>query len=93
MEHPHTGTGHPEQLSGDLSGKWSRRITKRHRLIYEIHDNEVVVIAISAYGHYSDCMEDPGAEDHVHKHTGREKDLEELHEVRGVETVLSVDNN
>lgn len=54
MEHPHTGTGHPEQLSGDLSGKWSRRITKRHRLIYEIHDNEVVVIVISSYGHYSD---------------------------------------
>lgn len=29
-------------------------ITKKHRLIYEIHDNEVVVIVISAYGHYSD---------------------------------------
>ncbi len=53
-EHPYTGTGHPEQLSGDLSGKWNRQITKKHRLIYEIHDNEVVVIAISAYGHYSD---------------------------------------
>lgn len=53
-EHPRTGTGHPEQLSGDLTGKWSRRITKRHRLIYEIHDMEVIVIVISAYGHYSD---------------------------------------
>lgn len=53
-EHPHTGTGHPEQLSGDLTGKWSRRITKKHRLIYEIHDMEVIVIVISAYGHYSD---------------------------------------
>lgn len=53
-EHPHTGTGHPELLSGDLSGKWSRLITKKHRLIYEIHDNEVVVIVISAYGHYND---------------------------------------
>lgn len=53
-EHPLTGTGHPEQLTGDLSGKWSRRITKKHRLIYEIRDNEVIVIVISAYGHYSD---------------------------------------
>lgn len=53
-EHPHTGTGHPELLSGDLSGKWSRLITKKHRLIYEIHDNEVVVIVISACGHYND---------------------------------------
>ncbi len=53
-EHPRTGTGHPEQLGGDLSGKWSRRITKKHRLIYEILDNEVIVIVISAYGHYCD---------------------------------------
>ena len=53
-EHPRTGTGKPEPLSGDRVGQWSRRITKKHRLIYEIHDNEVVVIVISAYGHYDD---------------------------------------
>lgn len=53
-EHPRSGTGHPEQLRGDLTGKWSRRITKKHRLIYEIFDMEVIVIVISAYGHYSD---------------------------------------
>ena len=53
-EHPRTGTGHPEQLKGKLSEQWSRRITKKHRLIYEIHDNEVIVIVISAYGHYDD---------------------------------------
>ena len=53
-EHPRTGTGHPEQLSGDRSGQWSRRITKKHRLIYEIHDMEVVVLVVSAYGHYDD---------------------------------------
>ena len=53
-EHPRVGTGHPEQLSGDLSGKWSRRINKKHRLIYEIRDQEVIVIVISAYGHYTD---------------------------------------
>ncbi len=52
-EHPRTGTGHPEQLKGKLSEQWSRRITKKHRLIYEIHDMEVIVIVISAYGHYS----------------------------------------
>ena len=27
-DHPRTGTGHPEQLSGDRAGQWSRRITK-----------------------------------------------------------------
>ena len=53
-EHPRTGTGKPEPLSGDRYGQWSRRITKKHRLVYEIHDEEVVVLLLTAYGHYSD---------------------------------------
>ena len=53
-EHPRTGTGKPEQLSGDSSGQWSRRITKKHRLVYEIHDMEVIVLILTAYGHYND---------------------------------------
>ena len=53
-EHPHTGTGKPELLSGDCSGQWSRRIRKKHRLVYEIHDEEVVVLILTAYGHYDD---------------------------------------
>ena len=54
MDHPRTGTGKPEPLTGDRSGQWSRRITQRHRLIYEIFDTEVHVDVISAYGHYED---------------------------------------
>ena len=54
MDHPHTGTGKPEQLTGDRAGQWSRRITQKHRLIYEIFDTEVHVDVISAYGHYED---------------------------------------
>ena len=54
MEHPRTGTGHPEQLKGDRSGQWSRVITKKHRLIYEIFETEVHVDVLSAYGHYDD---------------------------------------
>lgn len=53
-EHPRTGTGKPEMLSGNRAGGWSRRITKKHRLVYEIHDAEVVVIVLTAYGHYDD---------------------------------------
>lgn len=53
-EHPRTGTGHPEQLRGNMSGNWSREISKQHRMVYQIFDTEVVVIVISAYGHYSD---------------------------------------
>ena len=54
MEHPKTGTGHPEQLKGDRCGQWSRVITKKHRLIYEIFETEVHVDVLSAYGHYDD---------------------------------------
>lgn len=53
-DHPRTGTGKPEPLSGDRAGQWSRRITKKHRLVYEIHDSEVIVLVLTAYGHYDD---------------------------------------
>ena len=52
--HPRTGTGKPEPLKGDHTGQWSRRITKKHRLVYEIHDTEVIVLVLTAYGHYED---------------------------------------
>ena len=52
--HPKTGTGHPEPLRGNRSNQWSRRITDKHRLVYEIRDTEVIVIVIAAYGHYED---------------------------------------
>lgn len=54
MEHPRTGTGKPEQLKGDRSGQWSRRITDKHRLVYNINDTEVIVLVLTAYGHYDD---------------------------------------
>jgi toxin YoeB len=52
-EHPETGTGKPERLKNNLSGLWSRRINKEHRLIYSIDDKNVTVTVISAFGHYS----------------------------------------
>lgn len=52
--HPATGTGHPHQLSGDRAGQWSRSITKKHRLVYQIRDYEVLVLVLAAYGHYDD---------------------------------------
>jgi len=50
--HPKTGTGKPEPLKGDLIGQWSRRITGKHRLIYVINEEKIIVIVVSAYGHY-----------------------------------------
>jgi len=52
--HPYSGTGHPEQLKGNRSGQWSRKITKKHRLIYEVFENEVHVDVLSTWGHYDD---------------------------------------
>lgn len=49
---PYHGTGNPEQLKYNLQGKWSRRITPKDRLIYEIHENIITVIILSAKGHY-----------------------------------------
>lgn len=54
MDHPKTGTGKPEPLKGDRAGQWSRRITKKHRLVYAINDTEVVVLVLTTYGHYGD---------------------------------------
>jgi len=33
---PFTGLGKPEPLRGELTGYWSRRIAKGHRLVYRI---------------------------------------------------------
>ncbi len=52
--HPYTGTGHPEPLRGDRAGQWSRAITKKHRLVYEVFEKEVHVDILSTYGHYND---------------------------------------
>ena len=52
LEHPRTGTGHPERLKGYTEDRWSRRINKEHRLVYETKEEVVLVLIVSAYGHY-----------------------------------------
>jgi toxin YoeB len=51
-EHPKTGIGKPEPLRGNFSGCWSRHITSKHRLVYRIVEQQVVVVILQAYGHY-----------------------------------------
>ena len=53
-DHPTIGIGKPEKLKYKDVNVWSRQINKKDRLIYEIIDQEVVVIIISALGHYND---------------------------------------
>ena len=54
MDHPKTGTGHPEPLKGKPENRWSRQITKKHRLVYRILETEVLVLVLTSYGHYDD---------------------------------------
>jgi toxin YoeB len=41
---PAVGIGKPERLSHNLSGYWSRRITDEHRLVYQLRDDELVIV-------------------------------------------------
>ena len=52
--HPRSGTGHPEPLTKGNNTRYSRRITKNDRLIYNIYDDTVVVLIVSVEGHYDD---------------------------------------
>lgn len=52
--HPQTGTGKVEQLRGNLSGLWSRKIDKGSRMIYRIEEERVIVAILSLKGHYGD---------------------------------------
>jgi len=49
-EQPFTGAGKPEQLKYSLSGSWSRRINKEHRLVYEAIDDTILIHSVK--GHY-----------------------------------------
>lgn len=54
MRDPFRGTGKPEPLSGNLSGWWSRRINREHRLVYRVsgkYDAQALEIAQCRY-HY-----------------------------------------
>ncbi|PIE63831.1 MAG: Txe/YoeB family addiction module toxin [Desulfobacterales bacterium] len=42
---PFEGTGKPEPLRHELSGCWSRRIDQEHRLVYEVKEGRIRVLA------------------------------------------------
>lgn len=54
IDHPMTGTGHPEALIGGNNIKWSRHITAHDRIIYNIFEDIVIVEVIQVEGHYND---------------------------------------
>ena len=42
-KHPYSGIGKPEPLKYELKGFWSRRIDKKHRLVYKVTDDAIIV--------------------------------------------------
>lgn len=45
LRDPFRGPGKPEPLRGPLTGKWSRRINKMHRLVYTVDADHVYFVA------------------------------------------------
>ena len=52
--HPFAGIGKPEPLKYDLSGKWSRRIDARHRIVYSVNGEMIEIYVFSMRHHYFD---------------------------------------
>ena len=42
---PFTGIGKPEPLKHELTGCWSRRIDQEHRLVYQVTQSKIRVLA------------------------------------------------
>ncbi len=47
---PFEGIGKPEGLKYEHSGKWSRRISRADRIIYEVDESKVFIYSLR--GHY-----------------------------------------
>ena len=49
---PSKGIGKPERLKNKMSGYWSRRLTKKDRLVYKFDRESIYIFIIG--GHYGD---------------------------------------
>ena len=45
QKNPFQGIGKPEPLKHDLSGCWSRRIDREHRLVYQVLEDKIRILA------------------------------------------------
>jgi toxin YoeB len=45
MRTPFEGAGQPEPLKHDLSGCWSRRIDREHRLVYQVQADKIRILS------------------------------------------------
>ena len=52
LEDPHNGIGKPEHLKRLGGDVWSRRVNLEHRMVYEIYENQQIIVIAYRY-HYS----------------------------------------
>jgi len=50
LQTPFSGIGKPEPLKGNLTGLWSRRINKEHRIVYLVKGTSIIIF--SCRNHY-----------------------------------------
>lgn len=51
-ENPYQNPPPYEKLVGNLQGFYSRRINIKHRIIYTVHEEELIVVVRSLWTHY-----------------------------------------
>jgi toxin YoeB len=52
MRTPYEGLGKPEPLRFDLTGYWSRRIDREHRLVYKFESDTDTLVIVQCRYHY-----------------------------------------
>ena len=45
QKEPFGGIGKPEPLKHELAGCWSKRIDQEHRLVYQVFDDKIRILA------------------------------------------------
>ena len=53
VKRPFAGIGKPEPLKYDLQRYWSRRIDHKHRIVYRVKNNQVVIYSCRYHYHRS----------------------------------------
>ncbi|MDR0866685.1 MAG: Txe/YoeB family addiction module toxin [Candidatus Symbiothrix sp.] len=52
LETPFEGFASPEALKYELAGKWSRELSKKDRVVYQVNGDDIYILSI--LGHYND---------------------------------------
>ncbi len=45
LRSPQEGIGKPERLKANFAGCWSRRVNDEHRLVYQMTDTDLIIVA------------------------------------------------